>query len=109
VGVLVGFEGLFVLPQRAGDGTQHVVERVLLAAIALAALLDEELGQRLGLRPALFGDVLADEGEGSFLVVVVALQRQLVGLDAEIVLVQRLVAKTPEPAQEFGALAGTAC
>src|SRR4030095_9895500 len=86
MGVLVGLEGLVVLAQRAGDAAQHVLHGVLLATLLLGALLDQEVGERLGLGPFLAVDVLGDQGQRGVLVVPVALQRKLVGLDSGFVL-----------------------
>jgi len=92
VGFGIGLERLVVLAERARDPTEQVVHRVLLAALALAALLDEQVGERLGLGPLFFVDVLGDERERGLLVVGIALQGELVRLNARVVLAEGFVA-----------------
>ena len=102
---LVGLERLLVLAERRAAPCRACSGAVLLAALALAALL--ERASRRAARPSAHCsvvDVLVDERQRRVLVVGVALQRELVGLHGAVVLAEHLVAELAELDEELGAL-----
>ena len=70
---MYALSALSSLPRAAQTLPELVLQRVLLAALALAALADEQIEQGLGLFPLLAGDVLVDERHGRLLVLGIGL------------------------------------
>ena len=90
------------MPSARADLAEHVVERVLLAALALARLRDEHLGERLGLLPAARCAMYSStSGSAASSLSASASMRELAGLDGAVVLAEHLVAELAELDEEL--------
>src|SRR5690606_38747635 len=101
VGGLVGLERALVVSERGVHAAEQLVEIVLLAPVTALALLDEHLRERLRFAEALGLHVLLEQRQRGFLAILVALDRKLVRLDAEVVLAEHVATQPTELDEQF--------